>query len=210
MSATKQLMKLLLAGAVLRGAIACGQNPATNLPTTPTSAPTTNAAPCNPQPAPRKHGIGSIHLPGASDPNSAVNRACRKFGLCALDPNQSISVPSAETKPCPAPPSLPSAKPVTTPAPSASESKPLISQDGKHLYICGLGTQQMPDLPICKRPDGSLAPMTEIPIPPGSLIKAGPANGASALNANPAPNQSATPLTDAKPNPNAVTSTPTH
>jgi hypothetical protein len=30
------------------------------------------------------------------------------------------------------------------------------------------------------------------------------------MNANPAANQTATPLTDAKPNPNVVTSTPTH
>lgn len=208
MNYTKQLTKLLLAGAVLCGAIARAQNPATNPPPPPSPAPAANpAAPCVAAPASHKQ-IGMIHLPGESNPNSPVNRACQKLGLCASDPNERIVLPTGEAKPCPPSPAPGAA---TTPvAATAPESKPVISDDGRHLYVCPKNASKVADLPVCQTADHSFVPLIEIPVPAGSLIKVMQANsGASAVNANPAANNTTTPLTDAKPNPNAAT-TPTH
>lgn len=179
------------------------QNPATIPPTT---APTANAAPCIPPP-PQKCGFlcreeQKLRL-------QATIQSCRltKGNVC-----DSPEFPTNHPKPCPAPvvppPNTAPAIPATVP-----ESKPLISDDGKHLYVCPKNSSRVADLPVCQTADHSFVPMIDIPVPAGALMKGGPANsGTSAANANAAANNttSTTPLPDGKPNPNAVTTTSTH
>jgi hypothetical protein len=203
MSATKQLAKLLLAGAVLHGAVARGQNPVTSPPTVAT-APTANAAPCIPPP-PQKCGFVC-----REEQRLRIQAAIKSCQLTKGNVCDSPDIPINSPKPCPvpvAPPPAPSPAPATVP-----ESKPLISEDGRHIYICVGGSHKNAELPICELPDGRYLPMQELPIPPGSLIKTGTTNGDSPATPSPAAQNttSTTPLTDAKPNPNAVTGTPTH
>jgi hypothetical protein len=126
----------------------------------------------------------------------------------AIDNNDvkgaAIDAASSASKPCVAKQST-NTTPTAT-SPPAPESKPVISEDGHHVYVCPGGSRRNPELPICELPDGHYLPMQELPIPPGLLTKGGTTAEAGAINSK----QSATPLTDAKPNPNAVTSTPTH
>lgn len=70
----------------------------------------------------------------------------------------------------------PSVAPVTPPAdakpmaPAPTSSKPVMSADGRHLYVCPKGSVNAPDgLPVCKTPDGGYVPLQEIPIPAGTL-----------------------------------------
>lgn len=154
-----------------------------------------------PQPCatvPQKHGpLGKIHLPGESDPNSAVNRACRKWGICVSDPNQSIGVPGGEAKPCPT--GTPDSKPVAAaaaPAAAAPESGPVLSEDGRFLYICEKGSTKAAAYPVCERPDGSYIPMNAIPLPPVAVPKKWHiSDGPGAVNAKPDANQTAMPTT---------------
>lgn len=55
-------------------------------------------------------------------------------------------------------------------APAPVSSKPILSVDGKHLYVCPKGAVNSPDgLPVCKMPDGGYVPLQEIPIPAGAV-----------------------------------------
>jgi hypothetical protein len=165
---------------ILYAASATGQN------STPQAAP----QPC--ATVPQKHGpLGKIHLPGQSNPNSTVNRACANWGICLSDPNQSIGVPGANAKPCPTgtPDSKPQAPapvpPVAAPEPA---SEPIISDDGKLLYICPKGSTKAPEYPICER-DGNVFPMIAMPLPPvGGPKKMHISDGPGAVNAKPGTN----------------------
>jgi hypothetical protein len=101
---------------------------------------------------------------------------------------------SSAAKPCVQKPVVNTNPHAITP-PSTPESKPIISADGKRVYVCSAGTQRVPEFPICKRSDGTYVPMTEIPLPAGVLNSE--SNGPDAASTKPVsttqPSQSATP-----------------
>jgi hypothetical protein len=76
---------------------------------------------------------------------------------------------------CPAPAAAKQVPAVTPTEPkpvvaAPADSKPVLSADGRHLYVCPKGSANAPDgLPVCKTPDGSYVPLQEIPIPAGAL-----------------------------------------
>jgi hypothetical protein len=76
---------------------------------------------------------------------------------------------------CPAPAAAKQVPAVTPAEPKPviavpADSKPVLSADGRHLYVCPKGSVNSPDgLPVCKTPDGSYVPLQEIPIPAGAL-----------------------------------------
>jgi hypothetical protein len=194
------LTAVLLAGIAARTQATSPQ--ATISPTAPAGAPTASAAPCIPPP-PQKCGFIC-----REEQRLRIQAAIKSCQLTKGNVCDSPDIPTNSSKPCPVP-----VAPPPSPAPTTvPESKPIISDDGKHLYVCPRNSIKVSDLPVCQTADHSFVPLIEIPVPAGSLLKSGAANGASAGNASPAANNttSSTPLTDAKPNPNAVTSTPTH
>jgi hypothetical protein len=79
-----------------------------------------------------------------------------------------ITPAAAEQVPATAPAAPPAeAKPT---APTPASSKPVLSADGRHLYVCPKGSMNAPDgLPVCRTPDGNYVPLQEIPIPAGAL-----------------------------------------
>jgi hypothetical protein len=199
MSASKQqFLRLLLAGAIL----GAGSLHAQQSTTIPAGTPTATPAPCTPPP-PQKCGFVC-----REEQRLRIQAAIKSCQLTKGNVCDSPDIPTNNPRPCPVPLAPPPAPAAPTTAP---DSKPIVSDDLKHLYVCPRNSSKVEDLPVCQMPDHSFVPLMEIPVPAGSL-KGGVVNGAGAGNANPAANNttSTTPLTDAKPNPNAVTNTPTH
>jgi hypothetical protein len=110
-----------------------------------------------------------------------------------------VDAASAASKPC-MEKRAGNTNPAATLPPGPAKTAP--ATESKILLACPPDSSKVEGYPMyCLRPDNTL--VSAIPI-------RAQANGAGALNANPVPNQSATPPTDTKPNPNAVTTTPTH
>jgi hypothetical protein len=112
----------------------------------------------------------------------------------AVDAASTTSKPCVTKKPT-------SINPPVTPPPTTPEMKPVISEDGQHLFICPNGSTQRPELPICQLPDGRYIPMQELPVPPGSL---------KPRTVTPPISMPLTPKEIQKVEGNEATSTPTH
>jgi hypothetical protein len=182
MSATKQIMRLLLAGAILRGGVVRGQATGTLPPATRSA----NAAPCVTQPAPQApKRCGFICREKARIERQMAIKACKasKGDVCDLPDETDLGAITPQGKPCPVPvtppPGTPNTKQPATVigganAAESNDSKPVISDDGKHLYVCPRGSSKVADWPYCETAEHSIVPMMEIPVPPGSLKQSTP------------------------------------